>query len=112
MEGKLTSEFRHIVKRQMIWADGHYTAEYWTRHVISRVLDMTNGQWLYRNVVIHERMEDGLTRTEQEALLLTMEASSTRARTASVKKTHIYLSSTLKVCGQKREDKKLLAASD
>ena len=73
MEGKLTREFRHIVKRQMIWADGHYTAEDWTRHVIGRVLDMTHVQWLYRNAVIHERMEDGLTRTEQEALLLKME---------------------------------------
>ena len=35
---------------------------------------MTHGQWLYRNAVIHERMEDGLTRTEQEALLLKMES--------------------------------------
>ena len=73
MEGKLTREFRHIVKRQMIWADGHYTVGDWTRHLISRVLDMTHGQWLYRNAVIHERMEDGLTRNEQEALLLKME---------------------------------------
>ena len=34
---------------------------------------MTHGQWLYRNAVIHERMEDGLTQTEQETLLLKME---------------------------------------
>ena len=58
----------------MIWADGHYTSEYWTRHVIGRVLDMTHGQWLYRNTVIHERMEEGLTQTEQEAILLKLES--------------------------------------
>ena len=65
MEGKITSESRHIVKRQMIWEDGHYTAEDWTKHMISRVLDMTHGQWLYRNKVVHERMKDGITRIEQ-----------------------------------------------
>lgn len=96
----------------MIWADGHYTAEDWTKHLISRVLDMTHGQWLYRNLVVHKRMKDGLTRIEQEELLKKWRTNTNNGKKDSVMKMHIFLSLNLKACGLKLAHKNILVTSN
>src|SRR6056300_327879 len=40
----------------------------WAKGLTEKLLSMTHSQWLYRNAVVHERMEDGLKREEQEEL--------------------------------------------
>ena len=69
MEGKVSTEFHHVVRIQMIWADSYYIAEDWVKHLIGRVLEMTHGQWLYQHAIVHKIMKDRLTRIEQEELL-------------------------------------------
>ena len=73
MEGKLSSEFQIIVRTQMLTMERYMTASDWVKKLISRLLQITHGQWLYRNAVVHERMSDGLTRVEQDDILMRIE---------------------------------------
>ena len=61
MEGNVSKGFCNIVRLQMLTRESYLTAEDWTKKFISRLLQISHGQWLYRNAVVHERMGDGLT---------------------------------------------------
>ena len=73
MEGKISKEFRKVVRIHLIWARGIFSAEDWSKQLVDRIIKMTHGQWLYRNAVVHEQMSDGLTRIEQEDILARIE---------------------------------------
>ena len=73
MEGKVSKGFCNAVRLQMLTRESYLTAEDWTKKFISCLLQITHGQWLYRNSVVHERMSGGLTRIEQEDILTRIE---------------------------------------
>ena len=73
MEEEVSKEFCNAVHLQIMMRESYLTAEDWTKKFISCLLQITHGQWMYRNAVVHERMSDDLTRIEQEDILTRIE---------------------------------------
>ena len=47
---------------------GKYDALGWTQQLVIRLLEVTHGQWLYRNVLVHDHVSGVLTTQRKEHL--------------------------------------------
>ena len=58
---EIQREFCEVVETKM-------TAEQWARGLIARLLEITHGQWLYRNVHVHDKVTRTLVTDKKEEL--------------------------------------------
>ena len=56
MEGMISKEMVEIQRQFCEVIDTGSTAEEWARGLIAKLLEITHGQWLYRNVHVHDRI--------------------------------------------------------
>ena len=54
MEGTISKEITGIQKSYLALSRYHLSIERWTRGLINKLLEVTHGQWLYRNVHVHD----------------------------------------------------------
>ena len=69
MEGMVVSETRsiqHNYWKCIGWRGG---VDKWTRMLITKLLECTHGQWLYRNVVVHDTVSGSLAALRKEQIL-------------------------------------------
>ena len=73
MEGKISHEMVSYQDSCYQDAGSIRTGKSWAKHLITKLLDITHGQWIYRNVFVHGKQEDGLSTKEREELQLKLE---------------------------------------
>ncbi len=54
MEGMICTQMRHIQSWYHVWEGTHMNPERWAKGVVLKLLEATHGQWIYRNVQIHD----------------------------------------------------------
>ena len=53
MEGMISKEITGIQKSYLALSSYHLNIERWTTGLITKLLELTHGKWLYRNVHVH-----------------------------------------------------------
>ena len=64
MEGRISKVFWEMQSRHLALSPGHLNGTEWTKHFITRVLKITQSQWIYRNVSFHDK-QHGYAKTKR-----------------------------------------------
>jgi len=64
MEGRISKVFWEMQSRHLALSPGHMNGTEWTKHFITRVLKITQSQWIYRNVSFHDK-QHGYAKTKR-----------------------------------------------
>ncbi len=73
LEGMISTEVTNI-QRQYIAVNGlHMSLDKWCTGLITRLLEITHGQWLYRNYIVHDPVSGTIATAKKEKLLLEIE---------------------------------------
>jgi hypothetical protein len=73
MEGMLSVELVELQKYALVESDSRLTIDKWAKELVIRLLEITHGQWLYRNVMVHDRTEGDLVTKRKEDLKTALE---------------------------------------
>ena len=73
MEGMVCKEIRAIQCTHSSVTGLRCNTECWGRELVTRLLEVTHGQWLYRNVQVHDRIMGTLTTQQKEELQMEIE---------------------------------------
>ena len=68
MEGMISKEMVEIQREFCEVVETKMTAEQWARGLIIKLLEITHGQWLYRNVHVHDKVTGTLVTERKEEL--------------------------------------------
>jgi hypothetical protein len=67
MEGMISRELVELQKYAVTGTGSRMSVETWAKELVIKLLEVTHGQWLYRNVVVHDRTAgDLVTRRKEE----------------------------------------------
>ena len=66
MEGRVTKEFQKVQGHHLMDADGHLSGFDWVKGLITKVLQITHSQWIFRNMTLHDREGGELRRREAQ----------------------------------------------
>ena len=70
MEGRISKQFYNLQHLHLVTSSSQLNAGDWMKHFISRVIQLTHSQWIYRNFVLHDRKRGYLRLKERDQLLL------------------------------------------
>jgi hypothetical protein len=73
MEGMVCKEFRAIQSAYSGVTRLRGNTEKWGKGLVTRLLEVTHGQWLYRNVQVHDRISGTLATQRKEELQMEIE---------------------------------------
>jgi hypothetical protein len=73
MEGIICTEIRIIQSTHFSIAGLRCNMEHWGRELITRLLEVTHGQWLYHNVQVHNKLMGMLAAQQKEELIMEIE---------------------------------------
>ena len=73
MEGMVCKEIRAIQLMHSSVTGLRCNTECWERELVTRLLEVTHGQWLYHNVQVHDRIMGTLTTQQKEELQMEIE---------------------------------------
>jgi len=65
MEGMVVTECRSLQRKYRVGQGLRDNSRKWTRDLMIKLMECTHGQWLYRNVVVHDASQ-GMERTLQK----------------------------------------------
>ena len=68
MESTVSKEMIKIQEDHHAFHRGKYDAFGWTQQLVIRLLEVTHGQWLYINVIVHDRVYGVLATQRKERL--------------------------------------------
>ena len=68
MEGMISKEMVEIQRQFCEMVETRMTAEQWAQGLITKLLEITHGQWLYRNVHVHDKVTGTLATKRKEEL--------------------------------------------
>ena len=73
LEGMISTEITSI-QRQYIAVNGsRMSLDKWCTGLITRLLEITHGQWLYRNYIVHDPVSGTIATAKKEELLVEIE---------------------------------------
>ena len=71
MEGMISRELVELQKYAVVESGSRLSVEKWAQELVIKLLEITHGQWLYRNVVVHDKTAgDLVTRRKEESGML------------------------------------------
>ena len=73
MEGKVCKEIRGIQSSYSSGTGLRCNTANWGRDLVTHLLEVTHGQWLYRNVQMHDRISGTLPTQRKEGLQMEIE---------------------------------------
>jgi len=73
MEGMISKEFVKLQREYFIACGYMMSIERWSSGLITRLLEITHGQWLYRNFVVHDNTSGILATQKKEELTMEIE---------------------------------------
>ncbi len=68
MEGMICKEIWAIQKTYTALSGSRTSAEKWTGELITKLLEVTHCQWLYRNIQVHEKVSGTLATLRKEEI--------------------------------------------
>ena len=68
MEGMISKEMIEIQREHCGLDDIEITADQWAQGLITKLIEITHGQWLYRNVHVHDKVTGTLVTERKEEL--------------------------------------------
>ena len=68
MEGMVNKEMVVLQQDFLAVSVGDASIEKWATGLIQRLLEMTHGQWIYRNLVVHDEDSGALVNSKKEVL--------------------------------------------
>jgi hypothetical protein len=74
MEGMVCKEIRAIQREHSSVTGLRCNTEYWARDLVTCLLEVTHGQWLYRNVQVHDQISGTLATQWKEELQMEIES--------------------------------------
>ena len=69
MEGRICKSLFQLQANTLMEESSKWTIKSWSGQFITRILNITHRQWLYRNARIHIRLSDGLTEPEHKHII-------------------------------------------
>ena len=73
MEGMLSREVVELQKHALVEVESRLTVDKWAKELVIRLLEITHGQWLYRNVMVHDRTAGDLASKRKEEIRRALE---------------------------------------
>ena len=73
LEGMISKKITNIQQQSCALNGSHMSLEKWCSGLITWLLEITHGQWLYRNYVVHDPVSGTIATTKKEELLLEIE---------------------------------------
>ena len=73
MEGMISKELVELQKYALVETPSKLTVEKWSKELVIRLLEITHGQWLYRNVMVHDKTAGDLVTRRKEEIQREME---------------------------------------
>ena len=70
MEGMICKEFGRIHRMHVGLQASQLSAEKWGVGLVTKLLEVTHGQWLYRNIQVHDKISCTLVTLRKEELQL------------------------------------------
>ena len=55
MDGMVSKEVVELQKYALVEAELRLTVDKWAKELVIRLIEITHGQWLYRNVMVHDK---------------------------------------------------------
>ena len=68
MEGMISKEIIVIQRQYYATQGGWLTPQAWARSLVVQLLEVTHGQWIYRNIHVHDTMTGTLATQQKEQL--------------------------------------------
>ena len=68
MEGMISKEIIHLQSEYYEAQGGRLTPKVWARTLVVKLLEVTHGQWIYRNILVHDAMTGTLATRCKEKL--------------------------------------------
>ncbi len=73
LEGMILKEITNIQQQYYTVNRSRMSLKKWCSGLITRLLEITHGQWLYRNYVVHDPVSGTIAMAKKEELLLEIE---------------------------------------
>ena len=73
MEGMLSKELVELQKYALVEAEPRLTVDKWAKELVIRLMEITHGQWIYRNVLVHDRTSGDLASKRKEEIRRALE---------------------------------------
>ncbi len=73
LEGMISKEITNIQQQYYTVNGSRMSLKKWCSGLITRLLEITHGQWLYRNYVVHDPVSGTIAMAKKEELLLEIE---------------------------------------
>jgi hypothetical protein len=74
LEGMIGSEFRKRQQEYYISIGLTKSGIWWAQNMVIKLLEITHGQWIYRNIQVHDKMTGLLATTRKEEIQSEIEA--------------------------------------
>ena len=68
MEGMISKECRAIQQQYSTICGAKYSVDKWARGLVTRLLEVTHGQWLYRNIQVHDSVTGTIATKKKEEI--------------------------------------------
>ena len=73
MEGMLSKEVVELQKYALVESESRLTVDKWAKELVIQLLEITHGQWLYRNVMVHDSTAGDLATKRKEEIRRALE---------------------------------------
>ena len=73
MEGMVSKEVVELQKYALVEAESRLTVDKWAKELVLRLIEITHGQWLYRNVMVHDKTAGDLASQRKEEIRTALE---------------------------------------
>ena len=73
LEGMISKEIPRLQKTYMDISGSRRSIEKWTSGLITRLLEITHGQWIYRNFLVHDTISGTIATKRKEELQMEIE---------------------------------------
>ena len=90
MEGMISKEITCIQKSYLALSSYHLSIKRWTTGLITKLLEVTHGQWLYRNIHVHDPISGTSATLRKEGIQTEIEKQQ-ELRTDSLEEGDKYL---------------------
>lgn len=73
LEGMICSEFQRIQHTYYLASGLRKTGKWWAQQLVIKLLEITHGQWLYRNIQVHDKVTGLHATTRKEEIQMEIE---------------------------------------
>jgi hypothetical protein len=73
LEGMISAELKEMDRRDILLPNQHISTDHWIQRLIIKLLEVTHGIWIYRNITMHDATSGMIVSKGKEQLLQEIE---------------------------------------